>query len=68
MKLKICALLFSLQLAVSLTAADLSWASSEELLRVYQQLRSLPGSDQGAMTDNVVWKRDARCSPSWRAT
>jgi len=40
-------------------AADLSTAPAEELMRVYSQLRSLRGSDQWAVTENVVWKRDA---------
>jgi hypothetical protein len=51
--------LFCLQLAVSLSAADLSTAPPEELLRLYQQLRSLQGSDQGAVAENAEWKRDA---------
>ena len=59
MKLRISALFVSLQLVVSLSAADLSTAPSEELLHLYQQLRSLQGSDQSAVTENVVWKRDA---------
>ena len=59
MKLKICALLFSLQLTAGLSAADLSTASSDELLRVYQQLSSLQGSGQGATAENAEWKRDA---------
>ena len=59
MKLRISALFFCLQLAVSLSAADLSTAPPEELLRLYQQLRSLQGSDQGAVAENVDWKRDA---------
>jgi hypothetical protein len=29
------------------------------LVRLYQQLRSLQGSDQGAVAENVDWKRDA---------
>jgi hypothetical protein len=59
MKLRISALFFCLQLAVGLSAADLSTAPPEELLRLYQQLRSLQGSDQGAVAENVDWKRDA---------
>jgi len=59
MKLRISALFFCLQLAVSLSAADLSTAPPEELLRLYQQLRSLQGSDQGAVAENAEWKRDA---------
>jgi hypothetical protein len=59
MKLRVPALFISLQLAVSLSAADLSTAPSDELVRLYQQLRSLQGSDQGAVVENVDWKRDA---------
>jgi hypothetical protein len=59
MKLLTSALFFSLQLAVSLPAADLSNAPPEELLHLYQQLRSLQGNDQGAVAENVDWKRDA---------
>ena len=40
-------------------AADLATAPPEELLRVYSQLRSLRGSGQQAVTENVEWKRDA---------
>ena len=40
-------------------AADLPVAPPEELLRVYGQLRALRGSDRWALTENVVWKRDA---------
>ena len=43
----------------SAQATDLSTAPSDELLKVYTQLRSLQGSDQGAVAENVVWKRDA---------
>jgi len=43
----------------SLKAADLANAPSEELLKVYAKLRSLQSSDQGAVAENVVWKRDA---------
>ena len=59
MKLRLSVLLCFLQLAASLWAADLSTAPPEELLRLYQQLRSLQGSDQGAVAENVDWKRDA---------
>lgn len=40
-------------------APELSTAPSDQLLKVYAQLRSLQGSDVGAITENVVWKRDA---------
>ena len=45
--------------AMPTLAADLSTASSQELLGVYKQLRSLQGSGSGAATANVVFKRDA---------
>jgi hypothetical protein len=44
---------------VAVRGADLSTASPEELLRVYAQLRQLGVSDQSALTENVVFKRDA---------
>jgi hypothetical protein len=59
MKLSISALLFSLQLAACLSAADLPTAPPDDLIHLYQQLRSLQGSDQGAIAENVEWKRDA---------
>ena len=59
LKLRVSALFLFLQLAVNLAAADLATASPDELLRIYQQLRSLRGSDQGAVAENAVWKRDA---------
>ena len=34
-------------------------APSEDLLKVYAQLRSLHGSTQWAVTENVAWRRDA---------
>jgi hypothetical protein len=46
-------------LTPSLFSADLSTATSAELLQVYSQLRAMQGSDQGAVTENVVLKRDA---------
>lgn len=54
-----CILLFCLNLFVGARAADLSTAPSEDLLKVYAQLRSLQGSTQGAVTENVTWQRDA---------
>jgi hypothetical protein len=45
--------------AAAVRGADLSAASPEELLRVYAQLRQLGVSDQSALTENVVFKRDA---------
>jgi hypothetical protein len=43
----------------SLKAADLANAPSEDLLKVYTKLRVLRARDQGAVAENVVWKRDA---------
>jgi hypothetical protein len=43
----------------SLRASDLAMASSEELKAVYAQLRQLHAGEQWALTENVVWKRDA---------
>ncbi len=59
-----CVLLFSLcagaaGLGTPARAADLANAPAEELLRVYQELRHLRGSDQWAVAENAVWKRDA---------
>lgn len=53
--------IFVLFLNISLGAwpAELSVAPPDELLRVYAELRSLKGSDQFAVTENVVWKRDS---------
>jgi len=48
----------SLFTGFSLTA-DLSTGSSQELLGVYKQLRSLQGGADSAATENVVFKRDA---------
>src|SRR6266702_668766 len=46
-------------LGVRAQTPDLSTAPSDDLLKVYTQLRSLHGGGQGAVTENVVWKRDA---------
>jgi hypothetical protein len=57
---RICLLLIGvLALGLSTFAADLSTASSQDLLGIYKQLRSLQGSGDGAATENVVFKRDA---------
>jgi len=40
-------------------AADLATAPSEDLLRVYAQLRRLGTGNQWAVAENVIWKRDA---------
>ena len=45
--------------AASVRAVDLSSAPSEDLLKAYGQLRTLCGSDQWAVTENVEWQRDA---------
>jgi len=58
----ICArlvLYFLVGAQASLKAADLANVPSEDLLKVYAKLRSLQSSDQGAVAENVVWKRDA---------
>lgn len=38
---------------------DLATEPGDELMKVYADLRSLQGSDQGAVTENAVFKRDA---------
>jgi hypothetical protein len=38
---------------------DLPAASSDDLLRVYAQLRSLQASDQSGVAENVAWQRDS---------
>ena len=55
------AFLLALMLAIPscVRASDLPTAPSDELLKVYAQLRSLRGSAQWAVTENVVWARDA---------
>ncbi len=40
-------------------AADISTASSQDLLEVYKQLRSIQGSQQYASVEEVIIKRDA---------
>ncbi|MFZ0963811.1 MAG: M1 family aminopeptidase [Terriglobia bacterium] len=52
-------LVLCLTLSLGMRAGDLPTAPAEDLLKVYAQLRSLHGSTQGAITENVVWKRDA---------
>lgn len=39
--------------------ADLTQAAAGELLKIYDQLANLQGSDQYAVTENVTFKRDA---------
>ena len=55
------AFLLALMLAIPscVRASDLPTAPSDELLKVYAQLRSLHGSAQWAVTENVAWTRDA---------
>ena len=48
-----------LGLAVVASAVDLPAALSDDLLKVYAQLRALRGSAQGAVTENLAWQRDA---------
>ncbi|MGO9272914.1 MAG: M1 family aminopeptidase [Terriglobia bacterium] len=38
---------------------DLAAASPDDLLKVYEQLRSLQASDQSAVAENVAWQRDS---------
>ncbi len=59
MKQAMVALLVFVFVVAPAKGADLAAAPSEELLRVYAQLRALQGSDQYAVTDNAVFKRDA---------
>jgi hypothetical protein len=54
-----CKLALCLSLSLGARAADLATAPSEDLLKVYAQLRSLHGSTQWAVTENVAWGRDA---------
>ncbi|HEV2425406.1 MAG TPA: M1 family aminopeptidase [Terriglobia bacterium] len=43
----------------SAPTGDLSRASADDLFKVYDQLSSLAGSDQYAVTENATFKRDA---------
>ena len=52
-------LVVCLSLSFGAKAADLSHASSDDLLKIYAQLRTLHGSTQWAVTENVEWRRDA---------
>jgi len=45
--------------SAALQAVDLTHATPETLLKTYNQLGGLQGSDQYAVAENVVWKRDA---------
>ena len=66
MQRRICSLFAILGICLAATAlgrmgwaADLAVAPTEELLSVYTQLRQLRQGDQWAVTESVVWKRDA---------
>jgi hypothetical protein len=48
-----------LAIALPAGASELSKASSQDLLAVYKQLRSIQGTDKAAIAENVVFKRDA---------
>jgi hypothetical protein len=48
-----------LHLAVLVHAAELTTASSQELVSLYRQLKAIQGGSQAASTENVVFKRDA---------
>jgi hypothetical protein len=43
----------------AVTGTGLAQAAPEALLKIYDQLANLPGSDQYAITENVSFKRDA---------
>ncbi|MBZ5566053.1 MAG: hypothetical protein LAP13_27000 [Acidobacteriia bacterium] len=55
----ICVCFFALALSVGAVAEDLSTAPATDLLKVYNQLRDLRVGSQQAVTEKVVWKRDA---------
>ena len=59
MRLRFGMLLLVLSLCGMAFAEDLANAPSDQLLEVYKQLRTLQGSDQGGVAENVVFKRDA---------
>ncbi len=59
MPYRIAILILFLSVSSGTQAAELPVAPSDELLRVYAELRALKASDQWAITENVVWKRDA---------
>jgi len=54
-----CMLVLCFSLSLGARPADLATTPSEELLKVYAQLRSLRGSTQGGVAENVAWRRDA---------
>ncbi|MGH9377388.1 MAG: M1 family metallopeptidase [Terriglobia bacterium] len=45
--------------AATSAATSLAAAPTAQLLKIYAQLRSLQGSNQAAVLENVAWKRDA---------
>jgi hypothetical protein len=59
MILRVAILASLLSFSAPAFAGDLAAAPSEQLLQVYKQLRSLQGSTQGAVAENVMFKRDA---------
>jgi len=48
-----------LGVAALLNAADLSTASSRDLIALYKQLRAIPGGGQVTSVENAVFKRDS---------
>ncbi|HET7841914.1 MAG TPA: hypothetical protein VFM21_09930, partial [Terriglobia bacterium] len=59
MRLRVALLIALFCLGSSALAQDLASAPSEQLLDVYKQLRTIQGSDQGGVSENVVFARDA---------
>jgi hypothetical protein len=59
MFIRTCMLAMCLSLSLGACAADLPSASSDDLLKIYAQLRCSHGSTQWAVTENVEWPRDA---------
>ncbi|HMD86849.1 MAG TPA: M1 family aminopeptidase [Terriglobia bacterium] len=59
MSTRACVLVLCLSYSLGARATDLATEPSEDLLKVYAQLRSLHGSTQWAVTENVEWRRDA---------
>lgn len=59
MRTRLWMLLLCITLYDGARAADLPTAPSEDLLKVYAQLRAFQESEQWAITENVDWQRDA---------
>ena len=59
MSTRIWKLMLCLSLCTGASAVDLPTAPSEELLKVYAQLRAIHGGEQWAITENVEWQCDA---------